>query len=74
MIDVYQGCICGAGGGVGVQPLHEVADPQSYLLKRSGGLTETPLTPLLPMLELDSNGIHCVCVNTECSLHHFTLS
>ena len=47
--------------------------PPSYLLKCSG-VDWNPVDPLLPLLELDSKGMHCVCVNIECSLHHFTLS
>ena len=53
----------------GFNPLHEVANPPSHTsYSVHWGCLKPPLTPLLPMLQLRSKCMHCVCVKIECRL------
>jgi len=67
-VNVIAGLYLWGEGVWGFNPLHEVANPPVIPPKVFRGLTETPLIPLLPMLEISSKGMHCVCVNIECRL------
>ena len=59
----------GVGWG-GVQPLHEVADPPVIPTKVFTGVNWNSFDPLLPMLELDTKGMHyalCLCEKKTCA-------